>query len=124
MQDISFSCLENDHICRSTYHELFGNKRILFCSSSRPHVRLTQLYLKHLTRCKKKYKEYNIDNIVIVDSTDNTWNLPVVSTFHPALFPILDDKQELLSFFAKQCNKSEPIDFLKIYWRYQILVDN
>ena len=57
-EDIEFKLLDSDQIVTSSLNKLISNKRVLFCSISSPHSKLTHAYLKELVQCQERYKEY------------------------------------------------------------------
>lgn len=101
--------------------EILGQQRTLICSVTKPHPRLTYLYLRYLQRCIKRYSAAGIDNIYIVDSRANKWTVAIVKRFFPKLKVILDHKQHLINFLKEKYQKNHTIQFLQRNWLYQAL---
>ena len=101
--------------------DILNQNRTLICSITKPHPRLTYLYLRYLQRCVKKYSAADINNIYIVDSRANKWTVAIVKRFFPKLKVILDHKQQLVNFLKDKYQKKQTTKFLQANWVYQIL---
>jgi hypothetical protein len=101
--------------------DILTQERTLICSITKPHPRLTYLYLRYLQRCIKKYSAAGVNNIYIVDSRANKWTVAIVKRFFPRLKIILDHKQELINFLKDRYQKKQTTEFLQSNWIYQIL---
>lgn len=124
IEDINFRLLADDQIVTSSLDKLISNKRVLFCSISSPHSKLTHAYLKELVQCQERYKEYRIDNICLIDSCNDMWSLPIVQSFFPQLTIFVDYERTLINFLKKVFSKSESVEFLANNWRYQLLIND
>jgi hypothetical protein len=102
-------------------YDILNQNRTLICSITKPHPRLTYLYLRYLQRCVKKYSAAGINNIYIVDSRANKWTVAIVKRFFPKLKVILDHKQQLVNFLKDRYQKKQTTKFLQANWVYQIL---
>ena len=96
----------------------------MFCSISSPHSKLTHAYLKELVQCQERYKEYGIDKICLIDSSNDFWSLPIIQSFFPQLTIFLDYDKTLINFLKKTFLKLQPIEFLINNWRYQLLLND
>jgi len=123
-ENIKVKLLDGDQIVTSNLNKLISNKRILFCSISSPHSKLTHSYLKELVKCQERYREYGIDKICLIDSSNNFWSLPIVQSFFPKLTIFLDYDQSLINYLKKIFLKSEPVEFLINNWKYQLLLND
>lgn len=123
-ENIKVKLLDGDQIVTSNLNKLISNKRILFCSISSPHSKLTHSYLKELVKCQERYREYGIDKICLIDSSNNFWSLPTVQSFFPKLTIFLDYDQSLINYLKKIFLKSEPVEFLINNWKYQLLLND
>lgn len=123
-EDIEFKLLDSDQIVTSSLNKLISNKRVLFCSISSPHSKLTHAYLKELVQCQERYKEYGIDKICLIDSSNDFWSLPIVQSFFPKLTIFLDYDRTLINYLKKIFLKSESVEFLVNNWRYQLLLND
>jgi len=103
--------------------DILGQNRTLICSITKPHPRLTYLYLRYLQRCVKKYSAAGINNIYIVDSRANKWTVAIIKRFFPKLKVILDHKQDFINFLKDRYQKNHTTNFLQSNWIYQILFD-
>jgi hypothetical protein len=124
IEDIEFKLLDSDQIVTSSLNKLISNKRVLFCSISSPHSKLTHAYLKELVQCQERYKEYGIDKICLIDSSNDFWSLPIVQSFFPKLTIFLDYDRTLINYLKKIFLKSESVEFLVNNWRYQLLLND
>lgn len=100
---------------------ILNQHRTLICSITKPHPRLTYLYLRYLERCVKKYRAKGVYNIYIVDSCANKWTVAIVKRFFPKLKVILDHKQQLITFLQNRYQKKQTTKFLQTNWIYQAL---
>ena len=123
-EDIEFKLLDSDQIVTSSLNKLISNKRVLFCSISSPHSKLTHAYLKELVQCQERYKEYGIDKICLIDSSNDFWSLPIVQSFFPKLTIFLDYDRTLINYLKKIFLKPESVEFLVNNWRYQLLLND
>lgn len=101
--------------------DILNQSRTLICSVTKPHPRLTYLYLRYLERCVKKYSAAGVNNIYIVDSCANKWTVAIVKRFFPKLKVILDHKQQLINFLKDRYQKNHSTKFLQSNWVYQVL---
>ena len=124
IEDIKFKLLAGDQIVTSSLDKLISNKRVLFCSISSPHSKLTHAYLKELVQCQERYNEYGIDKICLIDSYNDLWSLPIVQSFFPQLTVFLDHDKTLINFLKKTFLKSQSSEFLVNNWRYQLLLND
>lgn len=122
MEGIIFKTLQDDNIVISSYNDLFSKKRVLFCSTESPRLRLMNHYFRYLSRCQKKYKDLGVDEICVVDSSNDTWTLATLSSWFPLLTPIIDHKCTFLSYMKQQIKKEQSVDFLSANWIYQVLI--
>lgn len=123
-EDIEFKLLDGDQIVTANLNKLISNTRVLFCSISSPHSKLTHAYLKELVRCQQRYKEYGIDKICLIDSSSDFWSLPIVQSFFPQLTIFLDYDRTLIDYLKKIFLKSQSVEFLVNNWKYQLLLNN
>jgi hypothetical protein len=112
---------DDNHPTEKKLSDILNQNRTLICSITKPHPRLTYLYLRYLQRCVKKYSAAGIDNIYIVDSRANKWTVAIVKRFFPKLKVILDHKQQLVNFLKDRYQKKQTTKFLQANWVYQIL---
>lgn len=124
IEDIKFKRLSNDQVITSRLGDLLSDKRVLFCSISFPHSKLTHSYLKHLVKCQERYREYGIDKICVIDSHNDPWSLLVVQSFFPELTIFLDQDKMLINLLKETFSKSQTIDFLIDNWKYQLLLND
>jgi hypothetical protein len=112
---------DDNHPTEKKLSDILNQNRTLICSITKPHPRLTYLYLRYLQRCVKKYSAAGINNIYIVDSRANKWTVAIVKRFFPKLKVILDHKQQLVNFLKDRYQKKQTTKFLQANWVYQIL---
>lgn len=124
MKNIILKTWKNDSIVKTPVEELFQNKRILICSIHLPHNKLTHAYLKELTTCQIKYKDYGIEKIYIIDSYEDLWSIPVLNSFFPEFEIILDNDKQFVSYLKEEFKKQQTIEFLSKNWSYQLLLNN
>lgn len=124
MKNIILKTWKNDSIVKTPVEELFQNKRILICSIHLPHNKLTHAYLKELTTCQIKYKDYGIEKIYIIDSYEDLWSIPVLNSFFPEFEIILDNDKQFISYLKEEFKKQQTIEFLSKNWSYQLLLNN
>jgi hypothetical protein len=124
MKNIILKTWKNDSIITTSAEELFQNKRILICSIHLPHNKLTHAYLKELTACQIKYKDYGIEKIYIIDSYEDLWSIPVLNSFFPALGIVLDNNKQFVNYLKEEFKKQRSTEFLSKNWSYQLLLNN
>lgn len=119
MKDISFKTYQNNILAESAAENLFNNKKVLVCSIVQTMGKgVANLYLKHLADIKKKYISLGLDEIYVVNSSDQIWLLPKVLAFFPDLIPLLDYEQRFIRYIEKECSAN--LD----YSPYQVLITN
>ena len=123
MDSITFKTLKDDEVVLVNSFELFLDKRILLCSITEPNERsVLTLYLKYLQECKKKYKNYGIDDVYLINSfvSDKTnWLMMYVNSLFPDLKLIVDNEGKLFNHLKVS------LDFNKEFNKqYQILINN
>jgi len=122
MKDISFKTYQNDILAESSAEALFNNKKVLVCSIIQTMGKgLANLYLQHLADNKKKYNSLGIDEIYVVNSSEQIWLLPKVSAFFPELIPLFDYEKKFIRYIEKEYSAHD-IDFN--YVPYQLLINN
>jgi len=124
MKNIVLKTYKEDSIITSSFEELFQNKRILICSIHLPHNKLTHAYLKELTACQKKYKNYGIEKIYIIDSYNDLWSVPTLDSFFPDLMIVLDFNKQFISYLKEEFKKQQSVEFLSKNWNYQLLLND
>lgn len=125
MQDAMFISNSSTGLTQKSFLEIFANKRVLVCSVNNPHNRVTQVYMKYLSRLLKKIKNYNIDAIYTINSFD-LWSIPVVEKFFPQLVPLVNQDCKFVEYLLHMYNKdtSYTARFLSEFWEYQVLLNN
>jgi len=122
MKDISFKTYQNDILTESTAKTLFNNKKVLVCSIIQTMGKgVANLYLQHLADIRKKYNSLGIDEIYVVNSSDQIWLLPKVLAFFPELIPLFDHEKKFIRYIEKEYSAYN-IDFN--YVPYQLLITN
>ena len=103
MKDISFKTYQNDILTESSAKTLFNNKKVLVCSIIQTMGKgVANLYLQHLVDIRKKYNSLGIDEIYVVNSSDQIWLLPKVSAFFPELIPLFDHEKKFIRYIEKK----------------------
>jgi peroxiredoxin len=122
MKDISFKIFHNDEIQEIKAVDLFAGKKLLICSIKYIMGKgVPNVYLKHLNELKLKYKKYGVDEIYVVNSSDQIFFLPKVTAFFPNLIPLLDQDKKFYFFLVNKFNLDEK-KFNNI--PYQLLISN
>lgn len=108
MKDISFKILHNDEIQEIKAVDLFAGKKLLICSIKNMMGKgVPNVYLQHLNELKLKYKKYGIDEIYVVNSSDQLFFLPKITAFFPNLIPLLDQDKKFYHFLLNKFNLDE-----------------
>ena len=125
MNDAMFTLNLSSGLTQKSFSEIFTNKRVLVCTVNNPHNRVTQVYMKYLSRLLKKIKYYNIDAIYTINSFD-LWSIPIVEKFFPQLVPLVNHDCKFVEYLLSIYNKhtSHSTKFLSEFWEYQVLLNN
>jgi peroxiredoxin len=121
MKDVSFKTYQNDNLSEVSAETLFKNKTVLVCSIMQVMGKGTSnLYLQYLQNIQKNYKALGIDEIHVVNSTNNIWLLPKVTAFFPRLIPLIDHEKK----FVKLMREYYPLAVQPYvqHFPYQVLI--
>ena len=126
MEDITFKTLKNNKLVTIDFNTLFSNKRILVSSTLffNNNDKIFTHYLEYLAELKKKYSPQNIDDVYVINSTDNTMILSNIDTFYTQLVGLLDYEKKFVEYLKKNVKKTKHIEYSEIRWSYHVLINN
>jgi hypothetical protein len=125
MQDIEFIYLDNGKIKSIKFQDIVSNKRVLFCSFTRPYEKMADSYAEYIASRVEFFKDCGIDAVYFVNSTHNKVLLYAYNNRENNTVPLLYDNLKFVNYIKKQRNIiTRDTEFLSSYWNFQALFNN
>jgi hypothetical protein len=121
MFDTEVEIYRNNQLHNVDLHNYIRNKKVLLC----PGIKLTQkptlTYLKYVDGLLDNYK---LDEVIIINSTDDKFFHLLIDSYYPRLTTVTDLSKTYIKNLKESKKKSQSTGHLLKNWRFQHLVDN
>jgi hypothetical protein len=126
MEDIEFSYLVDDKIIKTTFQDITANKRVLFCSLTRPHEVISDNYAGYLQGQVDYYKIHGVDEIYFINVLGTNLLLHTYQNrIKKSSIQLLISNTSIVEHLRDIHNlTTKSVDFLSTYWNFQALFDN
>lgn len=117
--NIRISVYKDGRIQTKTLQD-FLNRRVLFCSVTRPSEVLTIKYLEYIRELRDKLSKHNVD-LVLMISTGGLFSIARINVKFVDIPTLFDNDGGFVKMLSQRLNKTQSIDILSKFWSYQVL---
>jgi hypothetical protein len=121
MLDITVQIFKSNQLADINFLDYIKNKKIIICPKVKISQRPTLVYLEYLDSL---VDTHNVDEIVIINSTQDKFFHMLVESYFPRITTITDESQTYIKSLKESKNKTGSVKDLTENWIFQQVLDN